>query len=138
MNAPLVGLPGTEPCVWSRRPLPVPNLWHITLLKADRPHPRNYPQTHTDFRHTDNGPRLVLVVALCADRHSPICLFSTFERHTVSRCYLSLALVFRPVSTYTVLKWVVYIWLIVSWFTSSTFLLQGLHFCGSNPGSPVL
>ncbi len=26
------------------------------LLKADRPHPRNYPHTPTDYRHTDKQP----------------------------------------------------------------------------------
>ncbi len=25
-------------------------------LKADRPHPRDYPHTPTDYRHTDNLP----------------------------------------------------------------------------------
>ena len=29
-------------------------------LKADRPHPRNYPHTPTDYRHTDNHLRLVM------------------------------------------------------------------------------
>ena len=31
-------------------------------LKADRPHSRDYPQTPTDYRHTDNHLRLVMVV----------------------------------------------------------------------------
>ncbi len=40
-------------------------------LKADRPHPRNYPWTPTDFRHTDNHLRLVMVfVARCCTRQS--------------------------------------------------------------------
>ena len=30
------------------------------ILKADRPHPRDYPQTPTDYRHTDNHLRLVI------------------------------------------------------------------------------
>ena len=34
-------------------------------LKADRPHPCDYPQTPTDYRCTDNHLRLVMVVALC-------------------------------------------------------------------------
>ena len=35
-------------------------------LKADRPHPRNYPPTLTDYKHTDNHLRLVMVVvAVC-------------------------------------------------------------------------
>ncbi len=35
-------------------------------LKADRAHPCDYPQTLTDYRHTDNYLRLVMVVvALC-------------------------------------------------------------------------
>ncbi len=35
-------------------------------LKADRPYPCDYPQTLTDYRHTDNYLRLVIVVvALC-------------------------------------------------------------------------
>ncbi len=35
-------------------------------VKANRLHPRNYPQTPTDYRHTDNDLRLVMVViALC-------------------------------------------------------------------------
>ncbi len=29
------------------------------ILKADRPHPRDYPQTTTDYRRTDNHFRLV-------------------------------------------------------------------------------
>ena len=35
----------------------------IWKLKADRPHPRNYPQMSTDYRHTDNHLRPVMVVA---------------------------------------------------------------------------
>ncbi len=31
-------------------------------LKADRPHPRNYPPTPTDYRHTDKHLRLVMVL----------------------------------------------------------------------------
>ena len=31
-------------------------------LKADRPHPRDNPQMSTDYRHTDNHLRLVMVV----------------------------------------------------------------------------
>ena len=35
-------------------------------LKADRPHPYNYLHTPTNYRHTDNHPRPVMVVvALC-------------------------------------------------------------------------
>ncbi len=34
----------------------------IIKLKADRPHPRNYPHTATDYRHTDKHLRLVMVV----------------------------------------------------------------------------
>ncbi len=38
-------------------------------LKADRPHPRNYLHTPTDYRYTDNHLRLVTVVgALCCTR----------------------------------------------------------------------
>ena len=42
------------------------------LIKADRPHPRYYQQTPTDYRHTDNHLRLVmvLVVAHCCTRQS--------------------------------------------------------------------
>ncbi len=29
----------------------------LPKLKADRPHPRNYPHTPTDYRHTDNQGR---------------------------------------------------------------------------------
>ncbi len=40
-------------------------------LKADRPHPHDYPQTPTDYRHTDNHLRLVMVVvALCCTRQT--------------------------------------------------------------------
>ncbi len=53
------------------------NLWWVEsrescpLLKADRPHWRDYQQTPTDYRHTDNHFRLVLVVvALCCTRQS--------------------------------------------------------------------
>ncbi len=34
-------------------------------LKADRPHPRNYPHTPTDHRHTDKHFRLVMTL-LCS------------------------------------------------------------------------
>ncbi len=34
-------------------------------LKADRPHPRNYPHTPTDHRHTDKHFRLVMTF-LCS------------------------------------------------------------------------
>ncbi len=35
-------------------------------LKADRPHPRDYPHTPTDYRHTDKHLRLVMTpIALC-------------------------------------------------------------------------
>ncbi len=30
---------------------------YSSSLKADRPHPRDYPQTPIDYRHTDNHPR---------------------------------------------------------------------------------
>ncbi len=30
-------------------------------LKADRPHPRDYPQMPTNYRHTDNHLRLVIM-----------------------------------------------------------------------------
>ncbi len=39
----------------------MPNLQHVTSIKADRPHPRNYPHMSTDYRHTDKPPRLVMV-----------------------------------------------------------------------------
>ena len=40
-------------------------------IKADQPHPRNYPHTPTNYRHTDNYLRLVtVVVALCCTRQS--------------------------------------------------------------------
>ncbi len=43
----------------------------MDITKADRPHPRNYPQTPTDCRHTDNHLRLVMVVvAHCCTRQS--------------------------------------------------------------------
>ncbi len=32
------------------------------ILKADRPHPRNYPLTPTDYRHTDKHLRLVMAL----------------------------------------------------------------------------
>ena len=36
------------------------------ISKADRLHPRNYPQPPTDYRHTDNDRRLIMVdVTLC-------------------------------------------------------------------------
>ena len=34
----------------------------LKLLKANRPHPRDYPQMPNDYRHTDNHLRLVMVV----------------------------------------------------------------------------
>ncbi len=33
---------------------------YSTKLKADRPHPRNYPHTPTDYRHTNKHLRLVM------------------------------------------------------------------------------
>ncbi len=40
-------------------------------LKADRPHPRDYLHTLTDYRHTDKHLRLVIIpVALCCTRQS--------------------------------------------------------------------
>ena len=40
-------------------------------LKADWQHPRNYPPTPTDYRHTDNHLRMeMVVVALCCTWHS--------------------------------------------------------------------
>ena len=51
----------------------------MTLLKADRPHPRNYPPTPNDYRHTDNHLRLVMVVVvLCCTRQS--------RAHIIDRC----------------------------------------------------
>ena len=56
-------------------------VWHwlfiYLLLKADRPHPRNYPHTPTDYRHTDKHLRLVM---------APIALnFSFHDRWTDGR-----------------------------------------------------
>ncbi len=40
-------------------------------LKADRPHPRNYPHMQTNYRHTDKHPRLVMTLnALCCTRQT--------------------------------------------------------------------
>ena len=40
-------------------------------LKADRPHPHNYPHTPTDYKHTDKHLRLIItLVALCCTRQS--------------------------------------------------------------------
>ncbi len=40
-------------------------------LKADRPHPRNYPHTPTNYRHTDKHLTLVMTPnALCCTRQS--------------------------------------------------------------------
>ena len=40
-------------------------------LKANRPHPRDYPQTPTGYRHTDNHLGLVMVVVTrCCTRQS--------------------------------------------------------------------
>ena len=44
-------------------PIPIPARYTLIPvpfeLKAGRPHPRNYPHTLTDYRHTDNPLRLV-------------------------------------------------------------------------------
>ncbi len=41
------------------------------LIKADRPHPRYYPHTPTNYRHTDKLPRLAMIpIALCCTRQS--------------------------------------------------------------------
>ncbi len=43
----------------------------LCTLKADRPHPRNYLHTPTDYRHTDKYLGLVMtLVALCCTRQS--------------------------------------------------------------------
>ncbi len=49
------------------------------LLKADRPHPRNYLHTATDHRHTDKHLRLVMVL---------IALYSTWQSRApnIDRC----------------------------------------------------
>ncbi len=40
-------------------------------LKADRPHPRDYPHTSTNYRHTDKHLRQVMTaIALCCTRQS--------------------------------------------------------------------
>ena len=36
-------------------------------LKADRPHPHNYPHTPTDYRHTDNNLGLVMLLITLDD-----------------------------------------------------------------------
>ena len=50
-------------------------------LKADRPHPCNYPHTPTDCRHTDNRLRpVVVVVALrCTGKAEPLILTAAPE-----------------------------------------------------------
>ncbi len=35
---------------------------HSPKLKADRPHPRHYPHTPTNYRHTDKHLRLVMAL----------------------------------------------------------------------------
>ncbi len=43
----------------------------LQQLKANRPYPRNYPHTPTDYRHTDKHLRLVMgVLALCCTRQN--------------------------------------------------------------------
>ncbi len=34
----------------------------MNKIKADRPHPRNYPHTPTGYRHTDKQVRLVMAL----------------------------------------------------------------------------
>ena len=52
-------------------------------LKADRPHPRNYPQTPTDYKHTDNHLRLVMVVlVLYCTRQSRALTNTQTNKHT--------------------------------------------------------
>ncbi len=44
---------------------------NLKLLKADRPHPHNYPHTPTDYGHTDKHLRLVMApIALNCSRES--------------------------------------------------------------------
>ncbi len=46
-------------------------IYMISKLKADRQHPRNYPHTPTDYRHTDEHLRLIMTpIALCCTRQS--------------------------------------------------------------------
>ena len=40
----------------------IPDLLDRLVVKADRPHPRDYPHTSTDYRHTDNHLRLVFPI----------------------------------------------------------------------------
>ena len=47
----------------------VPDDLHSGKLKADRPHPRNYPHMPTDHRHTDKHFRLVMTL-LCSKQES--------------------------------------------------------------------
>ncbi len=60
------------PCQWGSNPDSHPSKL-IIILKADRLHPRNYPQMPTHYRHTDNHLRLVMVVvAHCCTRQSRV------------------------------------------------------------------
>ena len=36
--------------------------WDISKLKADRPHPRDFPHTPSDYRHTDKHLRLIMTL----------------------------------------------------------------------------
>ncbi len=48
-----------------------------SLLIKSQPHPRNYPQTPINYRHTDNHLRLVMVVFLIAALGKAELLIST-------------------------------------------------------------
>ncbi len=43
-------------CAKNYKNLPSRFFMGINWLKANRPHPRDYLQTPTDYRHTDNHP----------------------------------------------------------------------------------
>ena len=54
---------------WTRRNSMLNSCLYTKKLKADRPHPHNYLPTHTDYRHSDNHLRLIMVVValFCTD-----------------------------------------------------------------------
>ena len=57
-------------------------------LKADRPHPRNYPHTPTGYRHTDKHLRLVMTpIAVCSNVANPSKVFKFFQWSVVSNKY---------------------------------------------------
>ncbi len=69
-------------------------------LKADRPHPHNYPPTPTDYRHTDKHLRLVMpLIALYCTRQSRVSTDRRTDGRTDATKYI-ISLASRSIKIY--------------------------------------